>query len=127
MWLQLEYSGDKTDIYSLVLPNGQSPARDFLENLRRRDSGSHKTMVRRYEYHARSGATRVNQQGHKINGYGNLAVLKTRQGDRLLYFEHTQRRTVLLLGYYKGDPAKREYKKAVTLRNDLLKVEESNV
>ncbi len=127
MQLQLEYSGVKTDIYSVVLPNGQSPARVFLEDLQRRDIGSHKTMVRRYEYHANYGPTRVKQQGHKINGYGSLAVLKTHQGDRLLYFEHTQRRTILLIGYRKGDPARREHKRAATLRNDLLKMEEGNV
>ncbi len=128
MRLELEYEGAIGKIYVAVLPGGESPARNFLELLKRDHLDSHKVMVRRYRRHADNGPSLNKQHSRPIQGRSRsgLFEFKTDQGDRLLYFYRPGGVTVLTNGFHKGDPPEREYDRAVRYRTAGLAEEESN-
>jgi hypothetical protein len=113
MKVEVAYAeGRKRVIYWLVLPNGDCPARKYLEELRRRDRISHQAMVRRYVNHANNGHTTIKKHGHPIAKRKNLFVWKTDQGARLLYFELPDKSPVMTWGYNKGAPENQQYDRA---------------
>ena len=126
MRLKLEYSGSAFDIYVVVLPTGEIPAINFLTTLEQQDRSSHKAMVQRYHRHAEIGQSHNIRHSRKISGKDNLYEFKTRQGDRLLYFYLPGRRTVLALGFHKGDPEEAHFDRAERYQRRILELEESS-
>lgn len=122
MNLKLLYSGVRSKVYVLVLSDGSSPARMFLETLERNNPISHRTMMFRYTRHADHGPSKNIEHSRIIKGYKNLFEFKTKAGDRLIYFYHS-RGTILANGFHKGDPTKPEYGRAERYQAELLEQE----
>ena len=120
MGTQREYAGTQRDIYSVVLPSGDSPAREFLEGLKRSAPLAFKSMVNRYKRHADGGPSPNPKQRRHITAHGNLYEFKTTFGHRLLFFEHPAGYTVLTNGFHKGDPSQRAFDRAISYRDSVL-------
>ena len=127
MDIRKDYSGAKKTIYRLVLGTGSnetSPAVEFLRQLKVSNPKSHKQMVLRYQRHANNGPSP--NEKHERHISGNLFEFKTNYGDRLLYFNHTENRTVLISGFHSGHniQAQTHYQNAASLRDQYLAEEE---
>lgn len=125
MRLKLSYRGAKSSIYVVILPNGTSPALEFLEGLERHSPASHRSMAQRYKRHADHGMIRNKKISRHITGRGNLYEFKTHQGDRLLYFNRPRGGIVLTNGFHKEDPEQRAFDRAEKIRDDFLAQEDS--
>jgi hypothetical protein len=117
MRLRLLKSGGMFSIYAVVLDNGTCPAVDFLEQVRRRDMASHKSLINILTRHADYGQIRNKRKSRVIKDRANLLEFKTNQGDRLVYFYLPSRKTVLTHGFHKGATASDEYDKAELMRD----------
>lgn len=122
MKIQEEYRGAKKVICSVVLDNGQSPAIEFLEQLKLINPQSHKKMVQRYKRHAENGPSRNIQHERHIVSSGNLWEFKTDSGDRLLYFNHSNNRVILTNGFHSAHKGQDQYRynHAAQLRDGYL-------
>jgi hypothetical protein len=121
MRLKLLKTGKMSSIYAVVLDNGTCPAEGFLEEVRRRDLASHKSLINILTRHADYGAIRSERKSRVIKGRANLLEFKTSQGDRLVYFYLPDRKTVLTHGFHKGAPARTEYRKAEAIRDQYCR------
>ncbi len=121
MKLSLQYRGRIFHILAIDLDNGSCPAVGFLEQVKRRNPASHKSLVNLYMRHADFGHIRNIRKSRAIEGRQNLLEFKSKQGDRLLYFYLSGSRTVLAHGFHKGAPAKAEYDKAEKMRDQYLR------
>ena len=83
MRLKLLKAGKMFSIYAVVLDNSTCPAKDFLEQVGRRDRASHKSLINILIRHADHGVLRNKRKSKVIKGRANLLEFKTRQGDRL--------------------------------------------
>jgi hypothetical protein len=117
MRLKLLKTGKMSSIYAVVLDNGTCPAEGFLEQVRRRDLASHKSLINILTRHADHGVLRNKRKSKVIEGRANLLEFKTRQGDRLVYFYLPDRKTVLTHGFRKGASASSEFDKAEAMRD----------
>jgi len=118
--LEVARTGRTLTGWYLVLPTNDCPSRDYLIKLERANKVSHKAMIRRIENHVNNGTTTIPKHGHPVRGRTNLFVWKTDQGARMLYFEIRNRHPVMVIGYAKGDPEEREYRRAEKLRDAYL-------
>jgi hypothetical protein len=123
MKLNLQYVGQVFRIYAIILDNGRCPVITFLEQLKRDNPASHRSLVLRFQRHADFGASHNKQQSRPITGRNNLFEFKSRQGDRILYFYLSGAKTVLIQGFHKGDPARSEFDKAENIRDQYLREE----
>lgn len=121
MRLQLHYRGRRFQIYALVLDNGSCPAVEYLEQLKRNNFASFKSLANIYKRHAENGPILNKEKSRDIKGYKDILEFKSRQGDRLLYFYSKGQRTVLTNGFHKGTPAKAEYEKAEKIREQYIR------
>ncbi len=121
MRLSLQYEGIAFSVYAIELDNGRCPAVDYLEQLKKRNPASHRSMVAVLMAHADHGPLLNRERSRKIVGYVDLWEFKSRQGDRLVYFYLPGRRTVLACGFHKGAPADSEFVKALKMRQDLMR------
>ena len=126
MRIREEYRGSKKVVCSLVLENDESPAIEFLEQLKLSNPQSHKKMVERYKRHAEIGPSRNTKHERHIVSSGNLWEFKTPQGDRLLYFNHSHNRVILSDGFHSGHKShdQQQYDNAAQIRDAFLKEEE---
>ncbi len=125
MRLKLLQAGKMFSIYAVVLDNGSCPAWIFLEQVRRRDRASHKSLVNILTRHADHGAIRNERKSRVIKGRANLLEFKTRQGDRLLFFYLRDQKTVLTHGFHKGASESDEYDKAEAIRDQYGREEDN--
>ena len=121
MRLSLQYEGKAFSVYAIELDSGRCPAVDYLEQLRRTNPASHRSMVAVLIAHAEHGPLLNREKSRKIVGYTDLWEFKSRPGDRLLYFYLPGRRTVLTCGFHKGEPADSEFVKALGMKQDLVR------
>lgn len=121
MRLSLQYRGRKFDIYAIVLNNGVCPAVDFRNLLKRNNVVSYKSFVRIFTIHADFGPILNITKSRAIKGHQNLFEFKSKQGDRLVYFYLSGRRTILTHGFHKGAPEEAEYDRAERVRDQYLK------
>jgi hypothetical protein len=122
MRIREEYWGAKKIICSVVLEDGESPAVEFLEKLKLTNPQSHKTMVYRYKRHADNGPSRNTKHERPIVSSGNLWEFKTNAGDRLLYFNHSGNRVILIDGFHSSHKRQdqQHYSRAAQLRDEYL-------
>lgn len=122
MRLKEQFRGEVCYIYALVLDNGDCPAEDFLEKVRKENFISYKGLVRVYTWHAnfKRGVWFNPKKSKPIQGRRNLYEFKSKQGDRLIYFLLYGGRTVLTHGFHKGVPARREYDRGEQMRDQYL-------
>jgi hypothetical protein len=121
MKIVLQYKGQKFSLYAIVCNDGSCPSVEFLDELKKNDPSSHKSIVNIYLRHADFGQILNIEKSRPINGRENLFEFKSKQGARLLYFYLPGRRTVFTHGFYKGDPNEPEYDKAEKMRNQYIK------
>jgi hypothetical protein len=123
MRIELFYKGQKFDIYVIVTNDGERPAIDFLAQLKQANTTSHKTIINVLLRHAEHGPILNEEKSRPIKGkkYDGLYEFKSKQGARLLYFYLKGKITVLTSGFQKGAPANIEYKKARTMRDQIMK------
>lgn len=122
MRVSLQQDGALFRIYALVLDNGDCPAIEFMERLKRDAPASHKSLVNRYNRLAQHGPSFDERQSRPIKGYDGLYEFKSRQGDRLLYFYLPRERRAIAVthGFHKGAPARAEYARAQRLMRAFL-------
>lgn len=122
MRIRQEYRGSKKVICSLVLENGESPAIEFLEQLKLTNPQSHKKMVQRYMRHAENGPSRNTKHERHIVSSGNLWEFKTDAGDRLLYFNHSANRVIITGGFHSTHKSQdqQQYNRAAQFRDEYL-------
>jgi hypothetical protein len=125
MKLKLLKTGKMFSIYAVVLDNGTCPAWSFLEQVRRRDLASHKSLVNTLTRHADYGEIRNERKSRVIKGRRKLLEFKTNQGDRLLYFYLPDQKTVLTHGFHKGASESDEYDKAEAIRDQYSREEDN--
>jgi hypothetical protein len=125
MRLKLLKAGGRFSIYAVVLDNGTCPAEVYLEQVRRRDLASHKSLVNILTRHADHGAIRNERKSRVIKGRRRLLEFKTNQGDRLLFFYLRDQKTVLTYGFHKGASESDEYDKAEAIRDQYSREEDN--
>jgi hypothetical protein len=121
MKIELQYRGQKFAIYAIVVNDGSCPAIEFLEQLKRNDIASHKSIVNIYRRHAECGPILNIRKSRRIEGHDKLLEFKSKQGARLIYFYLPDGKTVITHGFKKGAPAEEEYDKAEKMRAEYLK------
>jgi hypothetical protein len=121
MKIELQYRGQKFDIYAIVLNDGSCPAIEFLEQLKQNDIASHKSIINIFKRHAEAGPILNIIKSRQIGGHPNLFEFKSKQGARLIYFYLPGRKTVMTHGFKKGARAEQEYDKAEKMRTEYLK------
>ena len=121
MKIELQYRGQKFNIYAIINDDGSIPAVEFLEQLKQSNPASHKSLVAVYKRHADHGQIKNTLKSRFIKGRVNLLEFKSRQGDRILYFYLPNRKTVLTHGFHKGTPAEAEYRRAERIRDQYLR------
>ncbi|MBI4330443.1 MAG: type II toxin-antitoxin system RelE/ParE family toxin [Chloroflexi bacterium] len=121
MRLLTQYVGQRFTISAIVLDNGDCPAVDFLERVKRDDPPSYKSLAATMRRHAECGPIRNERKSRIIKGHEKIFEFKSVHGDRLLYFFQAGRMTLLTNGFHKGDTVKAEYKRAERIRDQYLK------
>ncbi|OGO24799.1 MAG: hypothetical protein A2Z28_01550 [Chloroflexi bacterium RBG_16_51_9] len=119
MKIELQYRGQKFNIYAIINDDGRCPSIDFLEQVKQNDPASHKSLVNLYTRHADHGPIKNIRKSRLLRG--NLLEFKSRQGDRILYFYLPAGKTILTNGFHKGVPAETEYRKAERMREQFLR------
>jgi hypothetical protein len=92
-----------------------------LEQLKRDDIASYKSLVNVLLVHAQRGPLLNIQKSRPVEGKDNLYEFKVKQGARLLYFYQPGRKTILTNGFKKGAPVKLEFDRAEATRNQYLR------
>ena len=123
MRLKLQRQGRKFAIYAVLLDNSKCPAFDFLEEAKRNNPASHKSLVNILKRHADFGQIGNERKSRVLEGYRGLLEFKSRQGDRLLYFYLPDWKTILTHGFHKGAPEKAEYDRARAIKDQYLREE----
>lgn len=113
--------GKMFNIYAVVLDSGSCPAESFLDQLRRRDQASHRSLINVITRHADHGPLRNKKKSKVIEGRTNLLEFKTHRGDRLVYFYLRDQKTVLTHGFHKGASASGEFDRAEEMRDQYLR------
>lgn len=121
MRLAIQYSGQKFIICAIVCNDESCAVVDFLEQVKRDNIASHRSLVNIIKRHADSGVIRNVRKSRVIRGRRNLLEFKSKQGDRLLYFYGPHGITVLVHGFHKGAPEQAEYDKAEAMRDQYLR------
>jgi hypothetical protein len=113
--------GNKFNIFAIVFDDETCPACNFLDGIEKNDKASYKTILNLIKWHAESGPIRNKRKSRIIEG--NLFEFKTAQGDRLLYFYCSGKKTVVTDGFHKGADKENqiEYKKSKRLRERYFK------
>ncbi len=120
MKLRLEYQGHIFRAYVIVLSDGSCPYDEFNDRLIRNDLASHRSLIDTIKRHADTGPINNKEKSRYIGGIMKLWEFKTRRGDRLLYSYLSNRRTVLITGFHKGTPAKREFLRAERILSQYI-------
>jgi len=115
--------GVRFGVFAIVFSDGSCPARSFLDEIEKNDNASYKTLLHLIRWHADCGPIRNERKSRKISGYDNLFEFKTDEGDRLLYFYCSGKKTVVTDGFRKGaDKENRvEYKKSKLIKELYFK------
>ena len=104
MKIVLQYKGKKFSLYAIVCNDGSCPSIEFLDELKKNDPSSHKSIVNIYLRHADFGQILNIEKSRPIKGHENLFEFKTKQGARLLYFLFARKENCFYTWVLQGRP-----------------------
>ena len=109
------YAIDLSDELEVV----RCPALEFLDDLRRSTSNSHKSQIALLRMHAEAGPIHNTRRSRHLRGSDGIFEFKSRQGDRIAYFYPSgeRRLTVLTHGFHKGANVNSEIRRAQSYRS----------
>ena len=123
MNLRLLTRGSRFDLYAIDLSDTPEqtncPVIEFLEDLKRSEPSSYKSIVSVLNLHADHGPVLNERKSRIVDRQSRIFEFKNRQGARLLYFyaADVERRTVLTHGFNKGANLRQELRRAQQLQS----------